>query len=155
MNIGRWEHHQLASLIASRDISDAEASVLTCYSPKTISNLRYQRAFQELVQHYHETQERPAPPDTAARMQNVGLTSLEELQGRLTENPELFSNRDLLEISELLLVKAKTLQAPGPSQAPVKLAISFVTASHPREDPKLVDAVPLAPLPLFPEDGDA
>lgn len=157
MNIGRWEHHQLASLIASREISDTEASVLTGYSPYTISNLRNQKAFQDLVAHYAETQEAPPHPEVGARMQNVGLSSLGELQDRLATDPASFSNRELLEVSELLLIKAKALQAPiGPGAGPVRLAISFVTANHePREEPKLLDAVPLKPLPLFPEDGDA
>lgn len=157
MNIGRWEHHQLASLIASREVSDEEASVLTGYSPRTISNLRYQRDFQDLVAHYQLTRQSPARPDTGTRMLSVGLTTLEELQQRLTEDPRQFSNRELLELSELLLVKAKSLQGQAsPSGAPVKLAISFVSADHPpRADPKLVDVVPMPPLPLFPEDGDA
>lgn len=156
MNIGRWEHHQLASLIASREISDTEASVLTGYSPYTICNLRHQKPFQDLVQHYAETGMAPPHPDPGTRMQNVGLSSLGELQERLATDPGSFSNRELLEVSELLLIKAKSLQAAAPSAAPVKLAISFVTANHaPKEDPKLLEAVPLAPLPLFPEDGDA
>lgn len=156
MNIGRWEHHQLASLIASREISDTEASVLTGYSPYTISNLRRQAAFKDLVEHYQETGASPPHPDAGARMQNVGLSSLGELQDRLATDPASFSNRELLEVSELLLVKARSLQQAASAERPVKLAISFVTAAHPpKEEPKLLDAVPLKPLPLFPEDGDA
>jgi len=130
MNIGRWEHHQLASLIASRDISDTEASVLTGYSPYTIANLRLQREFKALVAHYKGTSA-PARPDAGERMHTLGMSALEELQQRLADDPDSFSKRELLEMSELLLIKAKSLTERGPNPAgqPVKLAISFVPAT--------------------------
>jgi hypothetical protein len=144
MNIGRSEHHQLAALIAAGNISDVEASARTGYSPATISNLRQQREFQKLIDHYAAENNEPVRPDPGERMHNVGLSALEELQQRLEEDPESFSKRELLDMADLLLVKSKALteNRAASGAAPVKLAISFVPAKPIAEEPiNILDGV--------------
>lgn len=134
MKIGRHEHHLLASLIATHtDISDEEASGLSGYAPATICNMRQQRAFQKMVDHYAGRTTPTPPPDTAARMQALGLATLEELQERLHEDPDSWTKHELLQMAELLLIKAQSLGPAKGGNRPngtdgIRVAISFVPA---------------------------
>src|SRR5262245_13729991 len=135
LRIGNHEHHMLAALIAGRDregapISDQEASALIGYSPATIHNLRQQKAFQELVLHYAGMDGPPTMADPVERMRALGMSTLEELQSRLLDDPDSFTKRELLEMAELLLVKTAPLTRSGNLAGPngVRVAIQFVEA---------------------------
>lgn len=148
LRIGRHEHHILASLVASRDkegipVSDEEASSLVGYSPATVNNLRGQKAFKDLVRHYAGLDGPPNVPDPLERMRALGLSTLEELQARLIDDPDSFTKRELLDMTELLLVKAATLSPRGVAARPdggVRVAIQFVEAKH-----KELEHVPAEP----------
>jgi hypothetical protein len=137
VKIGRHEHHILASLVASRDkegnpVSDEEASALIGYAPATICMLRQQKAFQQLVLHYAGLTGPPGIPDPIERMRALGMSTLEELQARLHDDPDSFTKRELLEMADLLLVKANG-GAPAKAatrEGGVRVAIQFVEARH-------------------------
>ena len=130
-------HHQLAQLLA-RGVPGVEASLITGYSQSRISVLRTDPAFQELLEHYGAQREL-ANIDVLDRMRALGIDSLEELQARLESNPDGFSARELMELTELLLVKGRAApgsrQGGGPSGgagtgAGVVLNVKFVTAEQ-------------------------
>ena len=142
LRIGRHEHHVLASLVASRDkegipVSDEEASALIGYAPATISMLRQQKPFQRLVLHYAGVTEPPTVPNPLERMAALGLSTLEELQARLHDDPDSFTKRELLEMAELLLVKAAALSPRNIAarDSGVRVAIQFVEAQHKEIEP--------------------
>jgi len=143
MKIGRHEHHVLASMIASREaegrpVSDVEASGLIGYSPYTICNLRRQKAFQELVEHYAGRVEPPPQPDSGSRMQALGISVLEELQERLADDPDGWTKRELLDMADLLLIKAANMRENARIPAVtggqgVHFSINFVESRRPKE----------------------
>lgn len=140
IQFGRHEHHVLASLIASRQkegiiVSDEECSAICGWAPGTIGGLRQQAGFRKLIQHYLGDQP-IAQPVPAERIAALGLTTLEELQARLHEDPDSFSKRELMDMAELLLIKARSLGGgAGPvasGGSGIRVAINFVEA-RPRE----------------------
>jgi len=137
LKIGTRQHHLLAALIAERQkdqkpLPDEEASAVTGYSSVTIRKLRQQRPFQKLIKYYLDYLGPPILPEPFERMQALGLSTLEELQARLADAPGSFTKRELMEMAELLLVKAAQLrELPRQQQAGgVRVAIQFVEAHH-------------------------
>lgn len=155
IQFGRHEHHVLASLIASRQkegiiVSDEECSAICGWAPVTICGLRQQAGFRKLIQHYLGDQP-IAQPVPAERIQALGLTTLEELQSRLHDDPDSFSKRELMDMAELLLIKARSLRDAGPVAAAsggagVRVAINFVEARHkelsPPSETAVIDVTP-------------
>lgn len=131
-------HHALARELAKGTVSDAEAGLIAGYSLSRISILRGDPAFRELLVHY-ETQRELVFVDVLERMRLLGMNSVEELQDRLENKPEEFSARELMELTELMLVKGRA--GPGSRQAvggagngapqgPVTVQVNFVSADH-------------------------
>lgn len=131
----RSSHHSLAQILA-KGHSNEEAALISGYSPSRISILKSDPAFAELLVHYQTLREQVFV-DVLERMKVLGLSTLEELQNRLETKPEGLSNRDLMDMTELLLVKGRTGLAgaaggSGPSGSSMPMiSVSFVTA-----DPK-------------------
>ena len=129
----RFSHHQLARLLAQGK-SFSEASMLTGYDPAYISRLASSDpAFRDLVAHY-STEVEVIFADSVERMKAVGLTALEVVQERLTAEPENFSNRELLETVDTLMVKpmraaAAGQSSSGPGVAPA-VVVQFVTGKE-------------------------
>lgn len=145
----------LASLIASRQkegiiVSDEECSAICGWAPITISGLRQQAGFRKLIQHY--LGDSPiAQPVPAERIAALGLTTLEELQARLHEDPDSFSKRELMDMAELLLIKARSLGPAGPvpasgGAAGVRVAINFVEARHKELRPPQEAVIDVTPV---------
>lgn len=145
----------LASLIASRQkegiiVSDEECSAICGWAPVTISGLRQQAAFRRLIQHYLGS-EPIAAPIPAERLQALGLSTLEELQARLHDDPDSFSKRELMDMAELLLIKARSVRDAGPVSAAasggagVRVAINFVEAKA-RELPNPNPVIDVTPI---------
>jgi hypothetical protein len=125
----RASHHQLAQLVAL-GMSDGDAALATGYSLSRVSILKADPTFQQLLEHY-STQRELRFADVLERMKVLGLSTLDELQARLEENPNGFANRELLEMVDLMLVKSRSGpgMATGPGgQAPVTVNVSFVEA---------------------------
>lgn len=125
----RNSHHNLAMLLA-KGHDHGTVSLMTGYSEPTISLLMADPSFIGLYEHYISVREMVFV-DVLERMKAVGLNSLEELQARLDEGPEKFSNREIMEMTELLLVKptqgARGAGAAGASGPGTNINISFVT----------------------------
>jgi len=120
-----------------------ECSALTGYSPSYISILKTDPTFQELIAHY-TTQRELLFVDVIERMRSLGLSTLDELQRRMEEDPDNFSNRELFEQAELLLVKpmsaTRGLVRPGESAAQgtggIQVNVNFIKSEtpHPGND---------------------
>jgi hypothetical protein len=98
----KTSHHQLARLLAQGK-KQVEISAITGYSQSRISILKSSPAFQELLAHYEELEKegyKIARADMKERLATVGFNSIEVLQSRLDDDPDSFSNKDLLSIIE-------------------------------------------------------
>jgi hypothetical protein len=141
----RHQHHQLAQLLA-RGHSQTHASFLSGYSVSRISILLQDPMFQNLVAYYQGTEEL-AHIEVMERMQALGISTLDELQARMEENPDKFQNRELMELAELTLVKAMQRKAGSGAGAVgsgggVNINVKFVGAAQAPSGP-VIDAEPL------------
>jgi hypothetical protein len=123
----RFAHHGLAQMLA-RGMAVVDAAACSGYAPATVRMyLETDPAFQELVHHYGEERKEIFAHEVA-RLQSLGLTALDELQERLAEAPEKWSNRELMEFAELLLLKSRAVggtQAGRAAPASVSVSITF------------------------------
>jgi len=149
----RHTHHQLARLL-SEGRSNTDAALLTGYSPTYVSILKDDPSFQELVAHY-SMQEEMHHVDVLERMKMVGLTTLDALQERLETDPDGFSNRELMEQAELMLVKPMIATrggilpgvAAGPVSNGVSISVNFIGQSAPKPQPEDILKHPTAEGP--------
>lgn len=118
----RSSHHQLAQLLA-QGRPDNEVALITGYSPSRISILRSDPTFSELLASYQSIREKVFV-DTLERMKVLGLSTLDELQERLEAEPHKWSNRELMEMADLMLVKPKLPTPMGQSSALGGVAIA-------------------------------
>jgi hypothetical protein len=129
----RASHHQLAELL-SQGRPDTEVALITGYSLSRISILKRDPTFQELLANY-ATMRQKVFVDTLERMRILGLSSLDELQERLETAPERWSNRELMEMAELMLVKPTNKGPMGPGgpsvNAGVQVNVQFVESHTP------------------------
>lgn len=95
----RYQHHYLARLLAEGR-PDAECHLCTGYSISRISILKNDPAFRELIT-YYQSQVEEVYINVHQRLAAVGLNSIEELMDRLDNDPDRFTNRELMELSEL------------------------------------------------------
>ncbi len=133
-------HHTLARLIACEDAPLAEISLMTGYSPAYVSTLKSDPAFKELLKYYSEQKEIKFI-DTLERMKTFGLTVLDELQKRFEENPADFKKNELLNMTDLFLLRGGGIGTSGGSggsggggKAPVSVSVTFVSPA-PLEGP--------------------
>lgn len=97
----RTQHHMLARLLAEGR-SQNDCSLITGYSPSYISTIQGDPAMNDLIA-YYKTQVEEIFIDVHSRLAALGLTTIEELQARITENPNDFSARELMELATLTL----------------------------------------------------
>jgi len=126
-----YQHHQLAQLLA-RGSAESEVSLITGYSLAYISRIKNDPQFRELLQHYSLKTE-AVYVDVLERMKGVGLTALSKLSERLEDDDTAFSNRELMELTDLTLAKPLARTANfGPGGAAgsggVSVSVSFVAA---------------------------
>jgi hypothetical protein len=116
------KHHRLAQLIALGK-SSYEISLITGHSPGFISGLQRDPSFAALVEHYVGVTELKFV-DVLDRMRDTGMEALEQLKDRLeAEGDSSFSNRELLEVIDKLLVSPMQTQAKLASavQGPISI----------------------------------
>lgn len=136
----RHSHHQLAQLL-SEGRQQSEAALLTGYSPTYVSVLKDDPSFQELVAYYAAQQEL-VYVDVLERMKSLGLSTVDELQNRLEEDSTQFTNRELLDQVEMMLVKPMVATRGGilpghaaPSGSGVSVNVNFIGQSSPQAQP--------------------
>lgn len=96
----RERHHALARCLAN-GMSPAEASAVTGYGLSTISILKADESFQELLAHYGE-QKDSAFADFQTRAQAAALTAVDIITERLEDAPEEVSLGQALEVVKTL-----------------------------------------------------
>jgi len=123
-------HHNLARLMAKGE-PDNMVALITGYSKQYIWKIKGDPAFQDLLE-YYSSQTREIFVDVLERMRSLGLSTIDELQDRLAEEPEKFSNRELMEMTKLLLIdpqRAGQGSSGGGGGAPsTSINIKFVSA---------------------------
>lgn len=95
----KHSHHGLARLVAD-GIREGEISSITGYSQSYISTIKKHPDFVDLVAYYAE-QKREVYLDVHQRLSSLSMDAVDELQGRLAEEPDRFDNRELKEIAEM------------------------------------------------------
>lgn len=125
-------HHRIAQYCAS-GLSNVEVGALTGYTPQYVSNLRTGNpAFQELVEHYTRRAEAEMI-DLRAKQARLGELAVDELTDRLTDDPEQFTNAELLDVIDSNANKPRAIETQkGWTQAgpPSPITIQFVTAKQ-------------------------
>ena len=111
----RHTHHLLARALAEGK-SNIEAAALSGYSPNSVSALKADPAFRELVAHY-----KAQVDDLFAQIQDrigaLGVSFLDEIQFRLESAPESFSIGQLQKMAEFLLDRSVAPAKGGPKSA--------------------------------------
>lgn len=107
----RHIHHQLAQLIA-KGTDNAEIALITGYNSAYISKIKSDPLFEELLSHYSKERELIFI-DTMERMKALGLSTLEEIQQRMADEPEKWTNQQVMDLAELLLIKPQSQQGRG------------------------------------------
>jgi len=151
----RHTHHQLARLL-SQGRTNTDAALLTGYSPVYVSVLKDDPSFQELVAHY-SMQEELHHVDVLERMKMVGLTTLDVLQERLEDDSTSFTNRELMEQAELMLVKPMVATrggilpgvAAGPASNGVSISVNFIGQASPKPQPDDILKHPAPDAPII------
>jgi hypothetical protein len=92
----RARHHEAARLMASGK-NDAEIHILTGLAYSTLSILRNDPAFADLVAHYNKIADEKFET-THERLAALGTDAIEVLQERLEETPEEFDNDQLITV---------------------------------------------------------
>lgn len=93
----RTRHHKLARLIASGTYTQVQMSELSGYSPARISTLMTDPAFIDLVDQYKE-QVAEVFFSQQERLADLLMDSTDLLAERMEEDPDSFTNNQLLEI---------------------------------------------------------
>jgi hypothetical protein len=93
----RTKHHALARAIAS-GLDDGDAAVLIGYTASRVSILKSDPSFKELVRFYTAKVE-DQYLGMHERMAGLGLDAVNELSDRLEEDPDAFSNTQLMEMA--------------------------------------------------------
>lgn len=129
----RYSHHQIARLLVQGK-KVIEVAEITGYSPDYISGLGGSPAFKELLAHY-DTERDAVFVDTLERMKVLGLHTLEELQQRLSDAPEEWTKRELMELAQLLFGKGQAAAGGAlavgvglPAAGGVNVSVQFVEA---------------------------
>lgn len=99
----RHQHHQLAGLIA-KGLPNTEISLITGFSPSYISMLKNAPDIRELV-NYYQKQAEERTVDALARLRNLGIAGVEELQARINEDSSKFTVGQLMDLIEIGLIK--------------------------------------------------
>jgi|SRR5215467_12131017 len=152
----RHVHHQLARLMAT-GVPQEEIALITGYSPTYISRIKSDPTFEALVDYYHNQRDEIFV-DVVERMKTLGLSTIDELQRRLEDEPDEWSRRELMEMAELMLIKPAAARTPmnvTAAIAPVNVNVKFVTAQHTESltapAGRVIEHQP-APIPLEADD---
>jgi hypothetical protein len=107
----RYKHHALARSLAS-GLGEATAAAITGFAPVTVSILKRDPAFAELVKFY-ASEEGKGFDHVRAQLLGVGQKFIEEMDRRVSRSPDELTMRDLRESGTVLLDRAGF----GPAQS--------------------------------------
>lgn len=135
----RHKHHLLARLMAEGRMG-AEISLITGYSSSYLSTIQHDPAFKELVS-YYEQQTEALYANVHERRAALGLSAVEELQDRVDNQPDTFSNREMMELMEKALDPGAKA-AGGGGGGGISVNISFVKPEERHDDGHVIDVTP-------------
>ena len=95
------DRHQAVARYVAEGMSNTEISILTGYGTHTITILRGDKTFQELVGFYRANQEAQFA-DLRQHMAGLSIDAIVELRERIEANPEKFTPGQLMELVKLL-----------------------------------------------------
>jgi len=121
-------HHSLARCLAA-GMRASQASLVTGYTQSRISVLQNDPSFVQLVSEYRD-EVKSVTADLAARMCDLSLDAIEELQTRLHEAPESFTTGLLLETIKTFA--DRTGHGPG-AEVNLRVSSSDLIDRPPRE----------------------
>lgn len=137
----RHSHHQLARLIAAGK-PDQEISLITGYSPAYISSLKLGQDFKALLE-YYATQKELIFVDVMERMKVLGLNSVDEIQRRFEDSPESFTTQQLMDLSELMLIKPnKLVPSEALSGGGVTVNVQFIRPPAAPAEGEILEVTP-------------
>jgi hypothetical protein len=132
-------HHALARMLAS-GLRDGEAAALVGYEQAWVSSLKKSPAFQELMTLYRESKDIEFA-EVASRMAGLSKDAVLELQSRMENEPEKFTNSMLLEMIKTLA--DRTGHGPTTTQVNVSLDLgSRLAAARERARASMIDITP-------------
>ncbi len=114
-------HHALARTLAS-GMAPGEAAILCDYTPVRVAQLQRDSAFRELIAFYQKRVEE-VYIDRHTALANLSTDAVLTLHGRLEDEPEAFSNRELTELSKMALDRTGI----GPSTTQVNVNVDIAT----------------------------
>jgi hypothetical protein len=107
----RYKHHALARSLAA-GMQESVAAAITGFAPVTVSILKRDPAFADLVRFY-ASEEGKGFDQVRAQILGVGLKFIEEIDRRVSEEPGEVTMKDLRETGTVLLDRAGF----GPAQS--------------------------------------
>lgn len=136
-------HHTIARMTAE-GTPVMEISAVTGRTPASITQLRADPAFKELVVHYKKVNE-IAKVDLEQQLTDVSSTALNTLQERMETEPEKMSDQDLRKIAQLGLDRtgfgpSKTVKINNAAEVIKEL----VKERKSREGGRIIDVTPVS-----------
>lgn len=135
-------HHTIARMTAEK-VSIAEISAATGRTPASITYLRADPAFKELVAHYKKVNQ-IAKVDLEEQLTSLSSTAINTLQERMETEPEKMSDTDLRSIAKLGLDRVgygptKTVKVNNAAEVIKEL----VKERETRRQGKIIDVTPV------------
>lgn len=142
----RHRHHLLARLLAEGK-SHQEAAFVAGYDLPRVSILLNDPAFADLVR-YYESCVHEVFVDAQERAKNLAIAAIDELHGRIEEEPEKFTNNELQRVAESMLPQRPAQVAPLATQGGgINIQINFKKGIEQRNDGEdLIEAVPFVEI---------
>lgn len=135
----RERHHALARAVAEGLKTDKQIAIESGYTSATLSRLRTDPAFCELVDFYARGFE-AIQRDALERLKELSLDAMGEISDRLEEDPESFSNGQLMELTKL--TTDRTGFGPS-SSSEVNVNVGFAKRLSAAADrAKIIDVTP-------------
>lgn len=138
----RATHHMAARLLAEGKRS-GDVSLITGYSLTRLSILKQDPAFKELTA-YYASNVNAQYASVHERLATLGTAMLDELQERLDEKPEDFTNREVMDAAEMLLDRSGQVSSTGPGAGPlgrgINISVNFVPSAQ--SDSQIIEVTP-------------
>lgn len=129
-------HHQLARLLAS-GMKDGEAALTVGYDISRVSIIKQSPAFQDLLAVYRSEVDRQFS-STLNEMAGLGRDALATLRERLEENPDDFSNRELMSLTTEMV--DRTVDEGDRATAPTRIELVAPEVGEDKASPADEDA---------------
>jgi hypothetical protein len=137
----RAQHHNIARLVVQGH-PDVEVSLLTGYTPEYVRKLKGDPSFAELVA-YYQAQKEIKFADMLERMRELGLSAMEEIQARLANEPEEWSNRELMELLDRMGPRSGPMPfGQSPAAGNVSVTVQFVKPNVAGDSAKVINQEP-------------